>query len=930
MRAKQGRGVFEYYISIIALMFCSGAVMGGRYSGGGGSWAGDPFLISTVADLQELISTSSDWGSCFALTADLDLAGVNLLPIAPDTDASTAGFQGTAFSGQFDGQGHILRNATLNQPDSDYVGLFGYLTGGVSYLGLENASISGRAYIGGICGQIDNNGGIFQCYSTGSVTGSGIRVGGLCGYQLVGTISRSFSRCKVTGSSNAVGGLCGRNDDGIDQSYATGAVTGGDYVGGLCGRNSGGTIIDCFAVGAVKGSGVNIGGLCGFTDSGVVNDSFWDITTSGRASSSGGTGKTTVEMKTPSLFVTTWWQLWQNWVMPPNEYPHLAWEKLPSPPYSGGSGVREDPFRISSIADWRMLINAPADWRKQFVLTADIDFGGAEITPVAPTLVSPGFQGTAFTGQFDGNNHVLRNFVIRQPTGDCVGLFGGIEDPASADYCHVKNLRLDNVTITGLDRVGGLCGVNFAAIINCHVTGSVSCLSSDGSAGGLCGYNMFGGGISRSSALCTVKGGGYAGGLCSGNSGGIDQSYAAGWVSCDNVAGGLCGSNEGTISDCYALSTVTGRSKGTGGLCGTSPYYGLESMIYRCYAAGTVNGGSPVGGLCGENSTGNITMASFWDIQTTGQTTSAGGTGKTTAEMKTLSTFLTAGWGFVGDNQGMGDRWRMCRDGFDYPRLTWESSIEGDFECPDGTTLDDLLSLAEQWLWVGTADGNQDGTINLADFAILSEHWMTNLPDPSLLGRWKMDGDYSDTATGNAGTPVGDPIFAGPAKVGMGAIELDGNDAVVVNGFTGIMGTHARTCMAWIKTTSTLGPIVYWGDKATTGGMWDMRVNSSGQLRAQMNGCGVSGVTAVNTGQWVHVAAVLPEGGNNAADVLLYVNGALETGGAVTAGTFNTKAGIAVRVGTDEAGDFFTGLIDDVRIYDRALTAAEIAAIAGE
>ena len=39
----------------------------------------------------------------------------------------------------------------------------------------------------------------------------------------------------------------------------------------------------------------------------------------------------------------------------------------------------------------------------------------------------------------------------------------------------------------------------------------------------------------------------------------------------------------------------------------------------------------------------------------------------------------------------------------------------------------------------------------------------------------------------------------------------------------------------------------------------------------------VDGVTVVNTGQWVHVAAVLPEGGNNADDVLLYVNGVLET-----------------------------------------------------
>ena len=110
-----------------------------------------------------------------------------------------------------------------------------------------------------------------------------------------------------------------------------------------------------------------------------------------------------------------------------------------------------------------------------------------------------------------------------------------------------------------------------------------------------------------------------------------------------------------------------------------------------------------------------------------------------------------------------------------------------------------------------------------------------------------------------------------------------------------------------------------------------MRVNAAGQLRIQsVGGGGANGVSAVNTGQWVHVAAVLPEGGDNIDDVQLYVNGVLETGGALAAGPINTKALVSMRIGTDEAGKYFMGLIDDVRIYDRALTAEEIAAIAGE
>jgi len=63
----------------------------------------------------------------------------------------------------------------------------------------------------------------------------------------------------------------------------------------------------------------------------------------------------------------------------------------------------------------------------------------------------------------------------------------------------------------------------------------------------------------------------------------------------------------------------------------------------------------------------------FWDTVATGQPTSDGGTGKTTAEMQTASTFLEAGWDFVGETaDGPNDVWRIA-EGLDYPRLWWEA-----------------------------------------------------------------------------------------------------------------------------------------------------------------------------------------------------------------------------------------------------------------
>jgi hypothetical protein len=77
-----------------------------------------------------------------------------------------------------------------------------------------------------------------------------------------------------------------------------------------------------------------------------------------------------------------------------------------------------------------------------------------------------------------------------------------------------------------------------------------------------------------------------------------------------------------------------------------------------------------LGGLVAWNS-GGVTN-SFWDMQTSGQAVSAGGTGKTTAEMQTAKTFLDAGWDFVAETaNGTEDVW-WINEGKDYPRLWWE------------------------------------------------------------------------------------------------------------------------------------------------------------------------------------------------------------------------------------------------------------------
>jgi hypothetical protein len=96
---------------------------------------------------------------------------------------------------------------------------------------------------------------------------------------------------------------------------------------------------------------------------------------------------------------------------------------------------------------------------------------------------------------------------------------------------------------------------------------------------------------------------------------------------------------------------MTGQN--VGGLVG----YNDRSNISNSYSTGSVNGMSQVGGLVGYNYVSPISNC-FWDTQTSGQATSDGGTGKTTAEMKTLATFTEAGWDFMGETvNGIDDIW---------------------------------------------------------------------------------------------------------------------------------------------------------------------------------------------------------------------------------------------------------------------------------
>ena len=150
------------------------------------------------------------------------------------------------------------------------------------------------------------------------------------------------------------------------------------------------------------------------------------------------------------------------------------------------------------------------------------------------------------------------------------------------------------------------------------------------------------------------------------------------------------------------------------------------ATVTNCYSAGGVSGFSDVGGLLRYKETGAITD-SFWDTETSDQTTSAGGVGMPTELMQSAFIFAAAGWDFVGASaNGTDDFWDIC-EGTNYPKLAWQEPVLGDFGCPDDVDGIDLGVVCEEWLfeellWDVWPEGG-DGFLNFLDWAIFADGW---------------------------------------------------------------------------------------------------------------------------------------------------------------------------------------------------------------
>lgn len=178
----------------------------------------------------------------------------------------------TRFTGVFDGLGHVIGHLTINRSAQDDVGLFGYATGTLRNIGLTDASISGRNYVGTLAGRTNSN--ISNSYARGTVTGQD-DTGGLVGRSEFGSIGDAWFAGSVVGTGDRVGGLVGFSSANVARSYAAATVTGRNLVGGLVGWNFSATIAESFASGTVTANGNVAGGLVGEQQDGSIRNAWF-------------------------------------------------------------------------------------------------------------------------------------------------------------------------------------------------------------------------------------------------------------------------------------------------------------------------------------------------------------------------------------------------------------------------------------------------------------------------------------------------------------------------------------------------------------------------------------------------------------------------------------------------------------------------------
>ena len=254
-------------------------------------------------------------------------------------------------------------------------------------------------------------------------------------------------------------------------------------------------------------------------------------------------------------------------------------------------GTEEDPYLISTADDMKNFandINRGIKADKCYKLTADIDLGGMDWTPVGL-----GIKVKPFKGVFDGNGKKITGLNVTD-RGDFLGLFGynqGTIKNLAVSGC-VTNTSISDASGHGeADFVGGVAGFNAGTMIDVDSNVVVDAPGAN-NVGGIAGFNTSGNWVDSRKTGDDENGKEE---FIAGAEGKISRCGNAGFVAGRMKVGGIVGENAGTVEECYNKGTVvnmkTFRGSGVGGIAGRNGNNNTAyevGIISKCYNAGTV------------------------------------------------------------------------------------------------------------------------------------------------------------------------------------------------------------------------------------------------------------------------------------------------------------------------------------------------------
>ena len=486
------------------------------------------------------------------------------------------------FTGTFNGNNKTISGLYYNNSGESDVGLFGCVgvNGKVINVTLADSYVSGKSYVGGICGS--NMGGTLQgCHNTGTVSGN-----------------------------SGVGGVCGQNNSStVKGCYNTGEVIGNNPVGSVCGWNGGATVEKCYYLAGTSEKAVGDGTgnrneTCEsktelqFRNGEVAYQLQSDLNISTQVWGQRiGTDKTPVLSSNPNYTV--------HKTAPESHCKGYSNQPNDSRDHNYNNGVctycgeceqatpaEGNYYEISNQGQLRWFADQVSNKGQTTInarLMASFAMDSTEWTPI-------GTESNPFAGKFDGNGNTITGLTCTDTSADHVGLVG------YASGATIQNVTVQDAALKGHYYIGTVCGyITGGTITNCHAVNTAIGGNTEGRYyGGIAGYitgktNVTG----CTNSDSTVNGGYYLGGIAGYaadttvqrcvNSGAVTSKYSK--------IGGIVGTaNRATVQDCGNIGTVTKRGNGSeyGGIIGEASG---NHTIQNCYNADKNTAAKICGGI---------------------------------------------------------------------------------------------------------------------------------------------------------------------------------------------------------------------------------------------------------------------------------------------------------------------------------------------